>query len=388
MNLKSLFLLGTLVACGQPPKTKDIKNPPASKQIVVGAEQLDKYIPLAKGKQVGLLVNHTSRVGSRHLVDTLLSLGIDIPKVFAPEHGFRGNADAGEHVLDERTDHFEVISLFGSKREPGDEDVAGLEVIIFDIQDVGVRFYTYISSMHYLMEAAARNDIPFIILDRPNPNGSYVDGPFLREDQRSFVGLHPIPIVHGLTVGELAQMIVGEGWLRTEKELDLKVIPVENWEHSMPYSLPIKPSPNLPNDLSIALYPSTCLFEGTVASVGRGTPAPFQHIGHPDYPDTAYSFVPVPSEGAKEPKLDGQRCYGMDFRSQVPAYKFDIAPLVSFYERMGRPEEFFTPYFKLLAGDLDDQIKSGMDEVEIRDSWKTTLEAYKMMRNEYLIYAD
>lgn len=382
MKILAALLTISLLACGQSNKTAEEKP----LEIEPGAHAIDEYLPLLKDKKVGLLVNHTSRVGDVHLVDTLLSLGVSIPKIFAPEHGFRGKADAGEHVADERTETYELISLFGAKREPSDEDVAGLDIIVFDIQDVGVRFYTYISTMHYLMDAAARNGIPFVVLDRPNPNGSYADGPFLKEDQRSFVGLHPIPIVHGLTVGELARMIVDENWLDAEEKLQLTIIPVKNWDHSMPYSLPIKPSPNLPNDLSIAIYPSTCLFEGTIASVGRGTPTPFQHIGHPDYPDSSYSFVPKPMEGAKNPKLNGEKCFGMDFTKDQPSYQFTIEPLIDFYNELGQPDDFFTPYIKLLAGDLDDQIKAGMTADEIRASWQDELTAYKALRKKYLIY--
>lgn len=354
--------------------------------IKVGAELMQEYLPLLREKKVGLLVNHTSRVTDRHLVDTLMSLGIDIPTIFAPEHGFRGKADAGEHVQDEETENYRLISLFGESREPSDADVAGLDIIVIDIQDVGTRFYTYISSMHYLMDAAARNDIPFIVLDRPNPNGSYVDGPFLKEDQRSFVGVHPIPIVHGMTVGELAKMIVGEGWLPSGEELDLTVIPVENWDHNAPYSLPIKPSPNLPNDLSIALYPSICLFEGTIVSVGRGTPTPFQHIGHPSYPDSTYSFTPAPMEGSKNPKLNGEKSFGVDYTSTKPEYRFTIQPLIDFYEKMGKPDDFFNSYFKLLAGDLDEQIKSGMTAEQIQETWQDDLRSFMEKRAKYLLY--
>ena len=383
--MKALVTLLTLfVLSCTPPAKETIET--ESPGIILGAERMDEYIPLLQNKKVGLLVNHTSMIGKTHLVDTLLALDIEIPKIFAPEHGFRGKADAGEHVADEVTENYELISLFGSKREPSDEDVSGLDIIVFDIQDVGVRFYTFISTMHYLMDAAARNGIPFVILDRPNPNGSYVDGPFLKEDQRSFVGLHPIPIVHGLTVGELGSMIVGEKWLDSEEELQLTVIPMKNWDHNTRYSLPIKPSPNLPNDLSIALYPSTCLFEGTTASVGRGTPTPFQHIGHPQYPDSTYSFTPAPMEGAKNPKLNGQECFGMDFKTDSVKYGFEIAPLIEFYEKMGQPDDFFTNYFKLLAGDLDDQVKAGLNEGEIRATWEEQLSSYSTLRESYLIY--
>ena len=383
-----ISLLSICLACNPPSKELQEKAETIqqAKPILTGADQLESYLPLLKDKKVGLLVNHTSMIGDVHLVDTLMSLGISIPKIFTPEHGFRGKADAGEHVVDEKTEQYELISLFGTKREPSDDDVDGLDIIVFDIQDVGVRFYTYISSMHFLMDAAARNNIPFVVLDRPNPNGSYVDGPFLKEDQRSFVGLHPIPIVHGLTVGELAKMIVGEKWLKATEPLSLTVIPTQNWKHSDPFSLPTKPSPNLPNDLSIALYPSICLFEGTKVSVGRGTPTPFQHIGHPDYPDSTYSFIPSPMEGAKSPKLEGIKCFGVDYSTGEPKYEFTIEPLVQFYIELGQPKNFFNNYLKLLAGDLDDQIKAGMTTKEIQATWQDQLNSYKEMREGYLLY--
>ena len=355
-------------------------------EVEPGAWQIQDYLPLLQGKRVGLCVNQSSTVKQKHLLDTLFSLNINIPKVFTPEHGFKGTADAGEHVADEQTDQYQLISLFGEKREPSDDDVSGLDVIVFDMQDVGVRFYTFISTMHYMMEAASRNSIPFIVLDRPNPNGSYVDGPFLKKTQRSFVGLHPIPIVHGLTIGELAKMINGEGWLEGRLTCDLTVIPIKNWEHSTPYSLPIKPSPNLPNEASIALYPSLCLFEGTIASVGRGTNAPFQHVGHPNYSDNTYSFIPLSKPGAKNPKYQDQLNFGVDFRTNKINYGFTIEPLIDFYNKMGQPENFFSTYIKLLAGDLDDQIKSGMTAKEIRHSWQGELNAFKKMRKGYLIY--
>ena len=350
---------------------------------------MDQYLPLLKGKRVGLVVNHSSTVRNGHLLDTLLAMGVElvnVPKVFAPEHGFSGKADAGEDVASEKRARYELISLFGEKRKPDPQDLDGLDVIVFDMQDVGVRFYTYISTMHYVMQVCAQRNVPFIVLDRPNPNGSYVDGPFLKPGQESFVGLHPVPIVHGLTIGELAQMINGEGWLGDDLKCDLTVVPVKNWAHDIPYSLPVRPSPNLPNDLSIALYPSICLFEGTIVSVGRGTSAPFQQIGHPDYPDTSYVFVPEPTEGAKNPLHQGKKCYGVDFSKEEIQYQFTIEPLIDFYNKMGKPKNFFTSYIKNLAGDLDDQIKSGMTAEEIRASWQTELEAFKKLRTKYLIY--
>jgi uncharacterized protein YbbC (DUF1343 family) len=286
---------------------------PASQDrvIIPGAWRTDQYLSMLENKKVGLVINHSSRVGEKHLLDTLKSLGVDIPKVFTPEHGLEGTADAGEEVDSEQRSDLEVISLFGAKRKPAKGDLEGLDVILFDLQDVGVRFYTYISTMHYMMEASAREKIPFVVLDRPNPNGRYVDGPLLQEEYRSFVGLHPIPILHGMTVGELARMIVGEEWLNEGLKPELTIIEVQHWSHQNNYALPIRPSPNLPNDRSIRLYPSLCLFEGTIMSVGRGTEHPFQQIGHPAFPETGYTFVPRPMEGAQKPKHMGKTCHGI-----------------------------------------------------------------------------
>jgi uncharacterized protein YbbC (DUF1343 family) len=384
-----LLLCISVLACAQPAKTKTDNGVQSVAEITPGAWQLAEYLPLLKGKRVALVVNHSSLIGDTHLLDTLQSMNVElvnVPKVFAPEHGFSGKADAGEDVASEKRARYELISLFGEKRKPDPEDLDGIDIVVFDMQDVGVRFYTYISTMHYVMEVCAKRSIPFIVLDRPNPNGSYVDGPFLKKGQESFVGLHPIPIVHGMTVGELARMINDEGWLGSNLKCDLTVIPVKNWTHSMPYSLPVKPSPNLPNDQSIALYPSVCLFEGTILSVGRGTNAPFQQIGHPDYPDTAYSFIPTPTEGAKNPLHEGKQCYGVNFSSDDIRYEFSIEPLIDFYNKMGKPKNFFTPYIKNLAGDLDDQIKSGMTAKQIRASWQPQLDAFKKLRSKYLLY--
>ncbi len=356
--------------------------------LKLGAERMRLYLPLMEGKNVGLLVNHSSRIGQSHLLDTLIALGVHVPVVFTPEHGFQGTADAGEKVASRETASYSMVSLFGEKRRPDPEDLEGLDIVLFDIQDVGARFYTYISTMHYMMEACAQKRIPFIVLDRPNPNGSYVDGPFLRPDQRSFVGLHPIPVVHGLTVGELAKMINEEGWLADNLKVQLKVIPMTGWHHQAIYDLPVRPSPNLPNARSIALYPSLCLFEGTILSVGRGTPAPFQQIGHPDFPDTTHAFVPQPLEGASEPKYKGQTCYGISFKDQPINYRFQIETLVDVYRTMGEPKNFFKPYFYKLAGDLADQIRLGHDAATIQASWQPQLEAYRKLRKQYLLYAE
>jgi uncharacterized protein YbbC (DUF1343 family) len=389
MRILFLLFFVSIIGCAQPSQQEKAVTTETIPEIEPGAWQMEEYLPLLKGKRVGLVVNHSSTLRDKHLLDTLLNLGVElvnVPKVFAPEHGFSGKADAGEDVASEKRARYELISLFGEKRKPDLEDLDGLDVVIFDMQDVGVRFYTYISTMHYVMVVCAQRSIPFIVLDRPNPNGSYVDGPFLKKGQESFVGLHPIPIVHGLTIGELAKMINGEGWLGNGLTCDLTVIPVKNWTHDMPYSLPIKPSPNLPNDMSIALYPTICLFEGTIVSVGRGTDSPFQQIGHPAYPDKTYSFVPMPAEGAKNPFHEGNTCYGIDFSKSEIQYQFDIAPLIDFYTKMGKPKNFFTPYIKNLAGDIDDQIKAGMTAEQIRASWQPELDTFKEMREKYLMY--
>jgi len=361
-------------------------------KLVLGAERIDTYLSKIEGKNVGLLINHTSRVGDEHLVDFLLNKGIDVKKIFAPEHGFRGDADAGELVddkLDPKTG-IPVVSLYGKNKKPSSEALSGLDVVIFDIQDVGVRFYTYISSMHYMMDACTENDVKMMIFDRPNPNGHYVDGPILDPEFKSFVGMHPIPIVHGLTVGELAKMINGENWLSGGLKCDLEVIAMENYIHVDPYSLSVKPSPNLPNDQSIKLYPSTCFFEGTKMSIGRGTHFPFQVIGYPDERFGEFSFTPESIDGmAKHPKLEGQRCFGVDLRKVDLADKLDLKYVIDFYNKWEGEEFFFTKYFDTLAGTdkLRKQIEDGLTMEEIRKSWQPGLEKYKELRNKYLIYA-
>jgi uncharacterized protein YbbC (DUF1343 family) len=386
---QSILIFIAFLACAQPPK-QEVAQPTAQEQLTIrpGAWQMSEYLPMLQNKNVGLCINHSSTVQDTPLMDTLRSLGLgkNIKVIFTPEHGFTGKADAGEHVSDQETDEYKIVSLFGEKRAPTDADMTGLDVVLFDMQDVGVRFYTYISTMHYMMEAAARNNIPFVVLDRPNPNGSYVDGNILPERHRSFVGMHPIPTVHGLTVGELAKMINEEGWLGKGLRCDLTIVKIKNWDHVMPYSLPVRPSPNLPNDRSIALYPGLCLFEGTIVSVGRGTDSPFQHIGHPDYPDTSYSFLVESREGAKSPPLLGETCFGIDFRSGEISYAYRIEPLIDMYMAMGKRPDFFNTYIKLLAGDLDDQIKAGLSAQEIRATWEPELSQFKELRKKYLLY--
>jgi uncharacterized protein YbbC (DUF1343 family) len=360
-------------------------------QLVLGAGRTDLYLPKLKNKDIGLLVNHTSMVDSTHLVDFLKGRGVQIKKIFAPEHGFRGQADAGELIddnIDQRTG-IPVISLYGNNKKPDPEHLSDLDVVIFDIQDVGTRFYTYISSMHYMMEACAENNVKMMVFDRPNPNGNLVDGPILDMTYQSFVGMHPIPVLHGLTVGELAGMINEEGWLDGSIQCDLQVIPMKNYVHQMEYSLPIKPSPNLPNDQSVMLYPSLCFFEGTKMSIGRGTYFPFQVIGYPDVAFGDFTFTPTSIDGmAKSPKHQNKVCYGVDLRNQPVLDKLDIGFVIDFYRKWNKEEPFFTKYFDTLAGtdQLRKQIEAGMSAEEIHQSWKSSLDEYKKLRDKYLLY--
>jgi len=362
-------------------------------ELGIGAARIDKYLSKIEGKKVGLLVNHTSMVEEVHLVDFLLEKGISIVKIFAPEHGFRGVADAGEEIKDnvDSKTGIQVSSIYGNNKKPTPEMMDDLDVVIFDIQDVGTRFYTYISSMHYMMEACAESGVKMMVFDRPNPNGHYIDGPIRKPEFKSFVGMHPIPVVHGLTVGELAKMINGEGWLDGGLKCDLEVVTMENYKHSDKYSLPVKPSPNLPNDQSITLYPSICFFEGTQMSLGRGTQFPFQVIGYPDEKFGEFSFTPEPIDGMdKHPKLEGQKCYGMDLRNISPPNKVDLSYVIKFYNLWGREDSFFISYFNTLAGtdELRRQIESGMSEDEIRATWQAELATYTQQRAKYLIYPE
>ncbi|HWZ22486.1 MAG TPA: DUF1343 domain-containing protein, partial [Cytophagaceae bacterium] len=347
---------------------------------------------LLKNKNVALMVNPSSLVGKSHLVDTLIASGINIKKIFSPEHGFRGTADAGEKINNETDSKtgLPVISLYGDNKKPTEAQLKDIDVIVFDIQDVGVRFFTYISSMHYLMQACADYNKKIIILDRPNPNGYYIDGPVLEMSYKSFVGMHPIPIVHALTVGELAKMINGEKWLDSNKVCDLTVIPLKNYDHKMNYSLPVKPSPNLPNDLSIQLYPSLCLFEGTIISVGRGTENPFQIIGAPKKEYGKFEFTPKSTPGAKKPLYENQLCYGIDVRNHASKKGLQLSFLIEVYQKSPEKDKFFNSFFNKLAGNktLQEQVKKGLTEEEIRKSWQADLTKYKSMRKKYLLYSD
>ncbi|WP_234401238.1 exo-beta-N-acetylmuramidase NamZ family protein [Pseudoalteromonas sp. T1lg23B] len=364
-----------------------------SHALQVGAERYDLYLPLLKNQRVALVVNQTAQTQDGHLLDSLLAKGVDVRKVFAPEHGFRGDHDAGAKVdtsKDSKTG-LPIVSLYGKNKKPSADVLKDIDAIVFDIQDVGVRFYTYISTMHYVMEAAAEHDKQLVILDRPNPNIAYVDGPVLEEKFRSFVGMHPIPVLHGMTIGELAKMINAEGWLSTNKKLEFTVIPVANYNASMNYDLPIKPSPNLPNAQAIALYPSLCFFEATPVSVGRGTSMPFQVFGHDIVKLGSFSFTPLPVAGAAtNPKLNGKTAHGADLRN-VSVNGLDLTWLLEAHEAFKvRNETFFThaDFMDKLAGTdkLRLAILAQQSATQIKNSWQADLEAFKLLRQPYLIY--
>ncbi len=387
-------VLFMLVSCrGQqkePQKTTKVINAPIS----LGISQTEAYLSVLQNKTVGVVANQTSVFVNSplrtHLVDSLLHLGVSVKKVFAPEHGFRGKADAGAHIAsgkDAKTG-LDIISIYGKNKKPSAEQLNGIDVMIFDIQDVGARFYTYISSLHYIMEACAEQDIPLLVLDRPNPNGHYIDGPVLEQAHRSFVGMHSVPVVHGMTIGEYAQMINGEKWLKNEIECNLTVVPCKNYTKDMSYVLPIKPSPNLPNKKAIQLYPSLCFFEGTPVSVGRGTDMQFQIYGSPSMPETNFSFTPMPKEGAKFPKHEGKVCFGEDLRGSTPQAKITLGWLIYSYQNTIDKSSFFSPFFTKLAGTtlLQQQIEKGLSASEISASWQKDLLSYNTLRKPYELY--
>ena len=356
--------------------------------LQIGAERTSLYLPILKEKNVAIVGNQTSIIDNTHLVDSLKNLNINIVKVFTPEHGFRGKGDAGEIIkneLDKKTG-LPIISIYGKNKKPSVKQLEGIDIILFDIQDVGVRFYTYISTLHYIMETAAENNIKVIVLDRPNPNGHYIDGPIRENEFRSFVGMHPVPIVHAMTIGEYAKMINGEKWI--SKKCDLRIIEMQNYTHDMHYDLHIKPSPNLPNSKSINLYPSLCLFEGTSVSIGRGTKHPFQHFGAP-YLKSDYSFTPQSFEGSKSPKHKNIRCYGTDLRFQDNYLKeINLNWLIETYNNCPEKEKFFNDFFDKLAGTdkLRSAIIAGKNAKQIKDSWKKGINNFKKIRKKYLIY--
>lgn len=364
---------------------------PAKNPIVTGAENSSAYLPLLKEKKIGILTNQTGIVANqKHIVDFLLENQISIQTIFAPEHGFRGTADAGEHVVDGKDTKtgISIISLYGKNVKPTLEQLKGIELMVFDLQDVGARFYTYISSLHYLMEACAEQSIPLVVLDRPNPNGGVIDGPILEKNYSSFVGVHPIPMLHGMTIGEYAQMINGEKWLKNGIQCQLTIIPCLNYNHQAKYVLPVKPSPNLPNQQAIHLYASLCLFEGTNVSVGRGTEKQFQIYGSPFLKTTSFSFMPRPNFGAKTPMHNGVLCYGEDL-SLVPRPKgIELKWLLNAYKRTKDKSKFFNDFFTKLAGtpQLQFQIEKGASVATIRKSWKHGLDDFQKIRQKYLLY--
>jgi uncharacterized protein YbbC (DUF1343 family) len=359
--------------------------------IKTGADNYEKYLPLLKDKKVGIVTNPTGILANKtHLVDFLLEKKIAIQTIFAPEHGFRGTADAGEHIVDGKDPKtgLSIISLYGDNKKPKTAQLVGIDIMVFDLQDVGARFYTYISSLHYVMEACAENGIPLIVLDRPNPNGGIVDGPLLEKEFTSFVGMHPIPLLHGMTIGEYAQMINGEKWLKGAVQCKLTVIASLNYNRTMEYSLPVKPSPNLPNDQSINLYASLCLFEGTNVSMGRGTEKQFQIYGSPFLIKTNFSFTPKPNFGAKDPLYNGKECFGEDLTTYPKLKQLELKWLLKAYQNTSDKTNFFNGFFTKLAGSkkLQQQIESGTSEEIIRKSWKKDLDIFKKMRVKYLLY--
>lgn len=366
-----------------------------SKLIKTGAEQPEKYLHLIKNKRVGLVVNHSSLVEDQHLLDFLLENEVQVIKIFSPEHGFRGDADAGEKISDQRDNKtgLPIVSLYGENKKPKKEQLDDLDLLIFDIQDVGVRFYTYISTLHYVMEACAENGKELIILDRPNPNGDYVAGPVLKKDYQSFVGMHPIPVIHGCTVGELAKMINGESWLQNGSFCSFKVVSALNYTHESSWSLKVKPSPNLPNDLSVRLYPSLCFFEATHVSIGRGTQFPFQVIGYPDKAFGKFSFTPESISGmAKNPKQEGKVCYGIDMRDETMNHRFSLSYFLDFFHKFQNEKDFISSerWLNLLAGtdQLLTEIREGKSLSEIEDGWTSDLNKYLTIRKKYLLYPD
>ena len=367
-------------------------------EVRVGAARTNVYLSYLKGKKVAVCANHTAYVGRTHLVDTLHSLGVDIVKIFAPEHGFRGQAEAGKSVADgtDARTGIPIVSLYGSHKKPTPEDLQGVDLVLFDIQDVGARFYTYISTLHYLMEAAAENKVAVLVLDRPNPNGFWVDGPVLDRRYASFVGMDPVPVVHGMTVGEYALMLNGEKWLANGVQCELKIVNVERYDHALRYQLPLAPSPNLPSMEAVYLYPSLCLFEGTPLSVGRGTDKPFRLLGYPGFPDGTMSFRPRNIPGvATNPPFEGKQCQGTDLSDfamtimkNQPFLHIDL--LVEMYRTYPEQQAFFNSFFVKLAGTerLQQQIAAGLSAEEIRASWQEELQAFKKIRKKYLLYAD
>ena len=396
-----------LTSCAQQQKSTPKNINTEILDIQTGADRIALYLPKIKNKNIAIVANQTSvlqvlqRVevapnvmGSKkithHLVDYLYNYNtVSVQKVFAPEHGFRGKADAGELIADGKDvkTGIPIVSLYGKNKKPSQEQLQGIDVVIFDIQDVGARFYTYISTLHYVMEACAEANIPVILLDRPNPNGHYIDGPILEKEHQSFIGMHPVPVVYGMTIGEYGQMINGEKWLTNGIQCDLTVIDLKNYTHQSTYSLPIKPSPNLPNDTAINLYPSLCFFEGTPISAGRGTDKQFQIFGAPFIEKSDFSFTPKSNEGAKYPKFKNEICYGKNLQNNDYLSSLNLSWLINTY-KISPKKEFFIPFFIKLAGTkkLQQQIENGVSEIEIKASWQQGLNDFKKIRKKYLLY--
>ncbi|MCB8994985.1 MAG: DUF1343 domain-containing protein [Bacteroidales bacterium] len=367
----------------------------AENKLLCGADQTELYLPLLKNKRVGILANPTSRISDKYLVDTLLSLGVNLKKIFAAEHGFRGNVADGI-VIDDQTDNrtgLPIVSLYGKNKKPSPEQLADIDIIIFDVQDVGLRFYTFISTLHLLMEACAENGKELLVLDRPNPNGNFIDGPVLDRKFESFIGMDPIPVVHGMTIAEVARMINGEGWLKNGVSCKLYWVPCKNYLHTDSYSPPVPPSPNLPNLQAIRLYPSLAFFEGTIVSEGRGTDFPFQVFGYPGFKSGEFTFTPQTIPGfANHPKFENQKCSGTDLRNYKPQDgnwdRINLEWLILAYNDYEDKEHFFKPYFEKLAGtdQLRSDIQEGKNAEEIRERWKPGLDAFRQIRVKYLIY--
>lgn len=398
-NIKILFVFFTAsiifsckptqVVINHPKSTVDKSSEPVS--FTLGADNFKGYEGLLKNKKVGIVTNQTGILSNgTHLVDFLISKNINVQKIYAPEHGFRGTADAGELIQDGKDTKtgLPIISLYGENKKPKDEQLQGIDIMVFDIQDVGVRFYTYISTLSYIMEACAENNIPLVVLDRPNPNGGIIDGPILEAEFTSFIGMHPIPVLHGMTIGEYAQMTNGEKWLKKGIQCELHIVACSGYYHEMVYSLPVKPSPNLPNDQSINLYASLCFFEGTNVSVGRGTDLQFQIYGSPFLPNTGFSFIPKPNFGAKDPLYNGKECFGINLSTIPKVSQLELKWLENAYNTTEDKSKFFNSFFTKLAGtkSLQKQIEIGMPEEEIRETWQLGLANYKKMRSQYLIY--
>jgi len=391
-----LITTATIFGCCQQNQNLS-KQLPSNGNILPGAYSTGKYLSLLKGKRIGVVANNTSLIGKTHLVDSLILLKINVVKIFGPEHGFRGDQADGETILNAKDlkTGIEVVSLYGNHQKPAPTDLKNIDIMIFDIQDVGARFYTYISTLTYVMEGCAENNIPLIVLDRPDPNGYYVDGPVMEKAFQSFVGLHPVPVIYGLTIGEYATLVNGEKWLKDAVHCSLTIIKCDNYTHNSRYQLPVRPSPNLQDMKAIYLYPSLCLFERTVVSVGRGTDKPFKVFGHPKFSNGSYSFTPLPIKGVSEdPPLKGQLCYGQNLEKAAEIIKkdghFELKWLLEAYKNLNIQTEFFTANFDKLAGNskLREQIIAGKSETEIRKSWQPELDAFKKIRKKYLLYPD